>query len=141
MSTNHPNQTQLGFISHGLFAMVNHANITGLWFMEIMETRGCSNLNSSMATYQLYCLVKDKALLTLITTLITATLMEDIHICKDEFGPDSVSRRRSSTTGQQNRTIPRICLFIPVTQQMKRLVNKKYLKQLNSSSCQWKSVI
>ncbi len=33
---------------------------------------------------------------------------EDIHIRKDKFGPDSVWRRRSSTTGQKNRTIPRI---------------------------------
>ncbi len=33
---------------------------------------------------------------------------ESIHICKDEFGPDSVWRRRSSTTGQKKRTIPRI---------------------------------
>ncbi len=137
MSTNHPNQTQLGFISQGLFTMVKHANVTGLLFMEIIETHGCSNLNSSVATYQLYCLVIDKALLI----SITATLMEDIHIRKYEFGPDSVSRHRSSTTGQQNRTIPRICLSIPVTQQMKRLVNKVYLKQLNSASCRWKSVI
>ncbi len=36
---------------------------------------------------------------------------EDIHICKDEFGTESVWRRRSSTTGQKNRTIPRI-LFV-----------------------------
>jgi hypothetical protein len=33
---------------------------------------------------------------------------EDIHIHKDVFGPESVRRRRSSTTGQKNRTIPRI---------------------------------
>ncbi len=33
---------------------------------------------------------------------------EDIHICKDEFGPESVWRCRSSTTGQKNRNIPRI---------------------------------
>ncbi len=33
---------------------------------------------------------------------------EDIHIRKDEFGPESVWRCRSSTTGQKNRTIPRI---------------------------------
>ncbi len=33
---------------------------------------------------------------------------EDIHIRKDEFGPDSVCMCRSSTTGQKNRTIPRI---------------------------------
>jgi hypothetical protein len=33
---------------------------------------------------------------------------EDIHIHKDEFGPESVWRRRSSTTGQKNKTIPRI---------------------------------
>jgi hypothetical protein len=33
---------------------------------------------------------------------------EDIHICKDEFGTESVWRRRSSTTGQKDRTIPRI---------------------------------
>ncbi len=31
---------------------------------------------------------------------------EDIHICKDEFGPESVWRRTSSTTGQTNRTVP-----------------------------------
>jgi hypothetical protein len=36
---------------------------------------------------------------------------EDIHIRKDEFGPDSVWRHRSSTTGQKNRSIPRI-LFV-----------------------------
>jgi hypothetical protein len=39
--------------------------------MKIMETHGCSYLNSSVVTYQLYCLVMDKASLT----LITATLM------------------------------------------------------------------
>jgi hypothetical protein len=33
---------------------------------------------------------------------------EDIHICEDEFGPECVWRLRSSTTGQKNRTIPRI---------------------------------
>jgi hypothetical protein len=33
---------------------------------------------------------------------------EDIHFCKDEFGPNSVWRRRSSTTGQKNGTIPLI---------------------------------
>ncbi len=33
---------------------------------------------------------------------------EDIHIHKDEFGPESVWRCRSSTTGQENRIIPRI---------------------------------
>ncbi len=33
---------------------------------------------------------------------------EDIHIRKDDFGPESVWRHRSSTTGQKNRTIPRI---------------------------------
>jgi hypothetical protein len=65
----------------------------------------------------------------------------DIHICKDEFGPESIWRCRSSTTVQKNRTIPRFHLTIPVTQQMKRLINKAYLKQLNSSSCQWTSVI
>jgi hypothetical protein len=41
--------------------------------MEIMEMRGCSNLNSFMATYQLYCLVIDKALLTLITATLIRT--------------------------------------------------------------------
>ncbi len=45
-STNHPKQSQLGFISQGLFATVKHATVAGLWFMEIIETRGCSNLNS-----------------------------------------------------------------------------------------------
>jgi hypothetical protein len=67
MSTNYPKQTQLGFISQGLFATVKHAKVTGLWFIEIMEMHGCSNLNSFVATYQLYCLVIDKPLLTLIT--------------------------------------------------------------------------
>jgi hypothetical protein len=33
---------------------------------------------------------------------------EDIHIRKNEFGPESVWRRRSNTTGQRNRTISRI---------------------------------
>jgi hypothetical protein len=66
---------------------------------------------------------------------------EDIHIHEDEFGPESVWRHRSSTTGQKNRTIPRIHLSIPVTQQMKRLLNEAYLKQLKSFSCQWKCVI
>ncbi len=78
MSTNHPNQTQLGFISQGLFATVKHAKVTRLWFMEIMEMLGCSNLNSSVATYQLYCLVIDKALLT----LIAATLMRTFTFTK-----------------------------------------------------------
>jgi hypothetical protein len=35
---------------------------------------------------------------------------EDINIRKDEFSPESVWRRRSSTTGQKNKTIPRISL-------------------------------
>jgi hypothetical protein len=42
--------------------------------MEIMEMRGCSNLNSFVATYQLYCLAVDKALLTLITAILMRTL-------------------------------------------------------------------
>jgi hypothetical protein len=46
--------------------------------MEIMETCGCSNLNSSVANYQLYCLVMDKALLT----LITAALMRAFTFAK-----------------------------------------------------------
>ena len=46
--------------------------------MEKMETRGCSNLNSFVATYQLYCLVIDKALLT----LITATRMRTFTFAK-----------------------------------------------------------
>jgi hypothetical protein len=78
MSINHPNQTHLGFISQGLFATVKHVKVTGLWFMQIMEMRGCSNLNSSMAIYQLYYLVIDKALLT----LITATLMRTFTFAK-----------------------------------------------------------
>ncbi len=39
---------------------------------------GCSNLNSFVATYQLYCLVIDKALLT----LITATLIRTFTLAK-----------------------------------------------------------
>jgi hypothetical protein len=78
MSTNHPQQTHLRFISQGLFARVKHAKVTGFWFMEIMETRGCSNLNSFVATYKLYCLVIDKALLK----LITATLMRTFAFSK-----------------------------------------------------------
>ncbi len=57
----YPKQTQLGFISQGLFATVKHAKVTGLLFTEIMEMHGCSNLNSFVATYHLYCLVIDKA--------------------------------------------------------------------------------
>jgi hypothetical protein len=53
MSSNQPKQTQLGFISQGLFATVKHAKVTGLWFMEIMETCECSNLNSFVDTNQL----------------------------------------------------------------------------------------
>jgi hypothetical protein len=55
-----------------------HAKVTGLWFMEIIEMQGGSNLNSSMATYQLYCLVMVKALLA----LITATLMKTFTFVK-----------------------------------------------------------
>ncbi len=36
---------------------------------------------------------------------------EDIHTGKDEYQSNSVWRRRCSTTGQKNRTIPRI-LFV-----------------------------
>jgi hypothetical protein len=36
---------------------------------------------------------------------------------------------------------PGFHLPIPVTQRMKRLVKKAYLKQLKSSSCQWKNLI
>jgi hypothetical protein len=78
MSTNHSNQTQLGCISQGLFAKVKHTKVTRLWFMEIMEMCGCSNLYSSMATYQLYCPVIDKACLT----LISATLMRTFTFAK-----------------------------------------------------------
>jgi hypothetical protein len=38
---------------------------------------------------------------------------EDIHICKDEFGTESVWRHRSSTTGQKNRTIFKISFVYP----------------------------
>ncbi len=40
--------------------------------------RECSNLNSCVATYQLYCLIMDKALLP----LITATLMRTFAFAK-----------------------------------------------------------
>ncbi len=137
MSTNHHNQTQLGFISQGLFATVKHAKVTGLWFMEIMETRGCSNLNSSVAIYQLYCLVIDNALLT----LITATLMRTFTFAKMN---SALKVYGGADPAPQDRRIgpsPGFHLSIPVTQRMKRFVNKVYLKQLKSSSCQWKSMI
>jgi hypothetical protein len=68
----------IGVYITGPFATVKHAKVTGLWFMEIIKMHGCSNPNSFVATYQLYCLVIDKALLT----LITATLMRTFTIAK-----------------------------------------------------------
>jgi hypothetical protein len=137
MSTNHPKQTQLGFVSQGLFATVKHAKVTGLWFMEIMEMRGCSNLNSFLATYQLYCLVIDKALLTLITAILmrtfTSTKMNSALKVYGGADPALQDKRIGPSPGFH--------LSIPVTQRIKRLVNKAYLKQLKSSSYQWKSVI
>ncbi len=45
----------IGVYITGPFFNIKHTKVTGLWFMEIMEMRGCSNLNSFVATYQLYC--------------------------------------------------------------------------------------
>jgi hypothetical protein len=125
ISTIHPNQTELGFISQGLFARVKHAKVIRLWFMEIMETRGCSNLNSSMATYQLYCLVIDKAILTLITVTLKRifTFSKMYSALKVYGGADPAPQDKKIGPS------PGFHLFIPVTQGMKRLVNKAYLKQ------------
>jgi hypothetical protein len=102
-----------------------------------MEMSGCSTLNSSIATYQLYCLVIDKALLT----LITATFMRAFTFTKMN---SALKVYRGADPAPQDKRIgpsPVFHLSIPVTQQMKRLAKKVYLKQLKSSSCQWKSVI
>jgi hypothetical protein len=66
---------------------------------------------------------------------------EDIHIHKDEFGPDSVWRCKPAPQDKRIRPSPGFHLSIPVTQGMRTLVKNAYLKQSNSSSCQWKSVI
>jgi hypothetical protein len=105
--------------------------------MEIMGLRGCSNLNSSVATYQLYCLVIDKALLT----LIIATLMRTFTFAKMNTALKVYGGADPAPQDKRIGQSPGFHLSIPVTQQMKRLVNKAYLKQLKSSSCQWKSMI
>jgi hypothetical protein len=66
---------------------------------------------------------------------------EDIHICKDEL--DLIVYGGAAPAPQNKRigTSPGFHLSIPVTQQIKRLGNKVYLKQLKSSSCQWKSMV
>jgi hypothetical protein len=97
--------------------------------MEIMKTRGCSNLNSFVATYQLYCLVIDKALLALITdTPMRTFIFAKMNLALKVYG--------GADPALQDKRIgpsPGFYLSIPVTQRMKRLVNKAYLKQLNSS--------
>jgi hypothetical protein len=115
----------------GPFCNSETHKVTGLWFMEIMETRGCSNLNSSMATYQLYCLVIDKALLT----LITATLMMTFTFAKMNSALKVYGGTDPAPHDKRIGPSPGFHLSIPVTKQMKRLVNKVYLKQLKSSSC------
>ncbi len=130
-------KVQLGFISQGLFATVKQTTVTELWFMEIMEMCGCSNLNSFMATYHLYCLVIDKALLT----LITATLMRTFTFAKMNLALKVYRGADPALQDKRLGTSPGFHLSIPVTQQLKRLVNRGYLKQLKFSSCQWKSMI
>jgi hypothetical protein len=112
MSTNHPNQTQLWFISHGLFATVKHAKVTELWFMEIMKMGGCTNLNSSGPTYQLYCLVMDKALLT----LITATLMRTFTFAKMNLDLIVVGGADPALQDKRIGPSPGFHVSIPVTQ-------------------------
>jgi hypothetical protein len=99
-----------------------------------METHGCSNLNLSMANYQLYCLGMDKALLP----LITATLMRIFIFAKMNL--DLIVYGGTDPVPQDKRIgpSPGFHFSIPVTQQMKRLVNRAYLKQVNSLSCQRK---
>jgi hypothetical protein len=87
MSTNHPNQTQLGFISQGFFAAVKHARVTGLWFMEVIGMRGCSEY---IRDYLSAVLPGHRQSIIDITHCHT---YEDIYICKDEFGSESVWRR------------------------------------------------
>jgi hypothetical protein len=80
--------------------------------MEIMETCGCSNMNLSMATYQLHCLVIDKVLLT----LITATLMRTFTFTK--MNP-ALKVHRGAEPAPQDKRIgpsPGFHLSIPVTQ-------------------------
>ncbi len=112
MSTNNPEQTQFGFISQGLFATVKHAKVTGLWFMEMMEMRGCSNLNSSMATHQLYSLNIDKALLT----LITATLMTTFTFTKMNLALKVCGGADLAIQDKRIGPSPGFHLSIPVTQ-------------------------
>jgi hypothetical protein len=112
MSTNHPKQTQLGFISQGIFATVKHAKVLGLWFMEIIEKHGCSNLNSFVATYQLYCLVIDKALLT----LFTATLMRTFTFAKMNLALKVYGGVDSALRAKKIGPSPEFHVSIPVTQ-------------------------
>jgi hypothetical protein len=100
--------------------------------MEIVETRGYSNLNSFMATYQLYCLVIDKALLT----LITATPMRTFTFAKMNSALKVSEGADPALEDKRIGPSPGFYLSIIVTQRMKRLLNKAYLKQLKSSSCQ-----
>jgi hypothetical protein len=93
--------------------------------------------SESVATYQMYCLVIDKALLT----LITATLIRTFTFAKIN---SALKVYRGADPAPQDKKIgpsPGFHLSIPMTQRMKTLVNKAYLKQLKSSSCQWKSMI
>ncbi len=106
----------LGFISQGLFATVKQAKVTGLWYMEIMGMRGCSYLNSFVATYQLYCLVIDKALLT----LITATLMRTFTFAKMNLALKAYGGTDPALQDKRIGLSSRFHLSIPVTQRMKR---------------------
>jgi hypothetical protein len=119
MSTNHPKQTLSRFISQGLFATVKHAKVTGLWFMEIIERCGCSNLNLFVATYQLYCLVIDKAL----SALNTATLMRTFTFAKMNLALKVYGGVNKALHDKRIGPSPEFHLSIPVIQRMKRLAN------------------
>ncbi len=101
----------------GHFATVKHAKVTGLWFMEIMEMHGCSNLNYFVATYQLYCLVIDKALLT----LITATLMRTFTFAKMNLALKVYGGADPALQDKRIGPTPGFHLSIPGTQRMKKI--------------------
>ncbi len=80
--------------------------------MEIMKTHGCSNLNSFVATYQLYCLVIDKALLT----SNTATLMRTFTFAKMNLALKVYGGADPTLQDKGIGPSPGFHLSIPVTQ-------------------------
>ncbi len=104
MSTNHPKQTLVGFYITGPFC--NSKTRKSHWVLVYGDNGNAWMLKSEFIRGFLSAALPGHR--QSIIDINHCHTYEDIHICKDEFGPESVWRRRSSTTGQKNRTITRI---------------------------------